>query len=1141
MIHYSVDITFRENFIRVATKRIVANFSQDECNSGVALPYLPLVVSIDPIEAETDIEGGSPVPSLKLAISDPSRKYMDILSSANPEEALVVVRMLDFKDGRIETLMSARGYMTDVEWKEGNISMTVRGEEKVEDLDGFPIYSFDSFQYFEVLTPSDLNIGVDLDINDSTPWRVFKPEFRRTAIGGMELNITSGTYYSYLAPALGLSNTLSLNLKIEGPRPGFDYIKLATKTNSWTKYNITTEDLDSGFLDEVPGDETYLKPTDLVLFFQPSAGEYGYAIVGNAETGTQEVIAYTHVLKNQIKPTLSSSSSNVYVSGDWFYLSGIPLSPSFSTAFGDEAYDPAGKFATRAEKLAFAEEYGIKFHHRSGEIIAPLAAFDRLWINAGTLVPRYEDDFDLSVGLIWTGRSVKLGNEISLESDPDGLTGRSFKIFSRYRIVSHHEDIYDDVNKTGVIPNVLCLEIHNRPLSPNHIVALSQREMLQAEISSEISMDTKIAIARMNYKVDHIDISLNSFDFPLYNAIKEIVDAGGQPENLYNRYRGKRVDTIKSFTDMNVQLSNNQTSGTSYEATDIEGQNAALVNNATESFAVVVKSEFIVKEEDGILYERLYFQKTPGVSYPYSLYRKGDGLAIRRTGFVFDPDVYLDDTANNEYILPSPDGQLTWSNYLTYWPTIGEATSYAQEGTFETLSGIWKDLSEFYFLSQRYRVIHDAVPENSQDLGRMYPIVYGRVFRVPLIQAISRKTMLEDQMTAGDDYYIYASHACNVKEPYSITLEWFPDQGPIAGVPNEELFDPVIKREIVISPFPTKLEGHFEMELAPEGTAPEGTYEMVLKGTLYNPYHKLESLDDLNGVRTYGVRLRGAEWDSRAGRYDKRYAIRNGLGSTKLYATFSGYEDINGEVIHHPVDIIKHYVSTYGRLPASEEIVDEVNFAKVRSLTPFYTASVFLDEPKSVADLITEMSEQFGYMMFHYNGRVQLAVPSVEAVQLDKPLAHGYNLIEDVTEDTGGYKDIYTRIEYKYEKNWVTDRFDKQIILHPGNNRYCAEAAKANGSKKTLKIEADFVRSPHVAKDVTERYARILSGYRKKYKCKARYIDGILFAPGDVIPMTYRDFNMVNHKVLVTKVEFNRYYMELELLSIQGVTDVFGV
>ena len=1123
MKHFAIDIRLKQDWFRFATERMALNEPTQGCGSDVFLPYLPKIVSVDPVEQEVELEGSSPLPSIKVSIHDVDRRLVKILNEGFAEEASAIVRMLE--DG--EEKDRVVGFITDNDWKEGVITFTVRTDEDIESDDKFKLFSFDSFQHMEILSPVRVEVGVDVQVNNSTPWRVFKSVIRRDSIIKQEFTFVGGSlinsYYNYTA-------TSKFEARAKAVLPEASVVKLATYTNQYSLIQPDTDPIDSDWMGGSPTARKYLKEyvSSNPLFgnVTETPTNYAYAIIGNSETGQQEIFAYAYCLKGKAwvpnrGPGFGNTPGFLTMTGaaaNNYYLSGIP-----HALF----HDPLGIFGTPAEKAAFAAEFKIKNTHAPGEIIAPSVAVDELYIDAGGLIPRFDNDPDLSVGLLWAGRTITLDNAHGLGEDMGNAFGRTVKAFSRYHIAAIYEDIYDDVNDTGVIPYVLKVEIHNRPLSPRHYYAINFRSGFPIyELPAEVSQDTKLLVARFDYALLHMDIPLNNIEDSVYSRLLTDLQAGNPPVKLTNRYKGSRVDSIKDFHNLLVTVSSNRVDSATYDPDNIEEVNDAVVNNATERFAICTRSEFFI--DGGEVLERLYFPVRGGSVYAYNEGRSlGSNQYIRRRiGFISDPDVFADDTIGDNYLTSAPSDSSAWVNMMVVSPGAVSLEDWNNNG-FEQ----WENEAKAFFSLQRYRIIHDPVPENSSDLGKMFPIVFGRVYRVPMLQVISRKVMLADESTAGDDVYVFASHRTDVKSARDIRLEWFPDDPP-NGMQNEELFDPAMQREIVESPFPFKKSGHYVVEEV------DDKFQLKFVGDINTPYHRVISARTLDGFPLSAVKLTGDEWDERAGRSDKRYPIRNGLGTTPLYATFSGYIDEQNRLVHHPADVIREFIKLYGLPAMKDDFIDENSFKLVKSQTPRYTASIFLNEPIKTSEFLEKICDEFGFMYFITSGRLKLIVPDIRFVDYSKPLSEGFNLIEGMVEKSEGYKQITNQIRYEYRKNWVTDSYDKLIVLNASNNAECAKATLVKGQKKEKSVKADFVRSSLVAKEVSMRYARLLAGKRRKLSCSARYVDGIVFSPGDIIPVTYSDFDLDGELAIVTKVTVGRLVMDLELFILGGLNDI---
>jgi len=362
-------------------------------------------------------------------------------------------------------------------------------------------------------------------------------------------------------------------------------------------------------------------------------------------------------------------------------------------------------------------------------------------------------------------------------------------------------------------------------------------------------------------------------------------------------------------------------------------------------------------------------------------------------------------------------------------------------------------------------------------------------------------------------------------------LVWLFKKGNVAPdrPVSESDYSYLVADDLIETPFPNSKDGHFEIVPSiQEGVS----HSMKSVGKIYYPYHKIITKKTLDGDTVYGIQLRGDEWDDRVDRYDKRFPIRNGVGSSTLYASYGGYKDQDGQLISHPLDVIEHFIRTYGRAPYSLEMIDLDNIEAIKAKTRKYQASVFINTDMDISEFIHNITKQFGLFPFLWDGKILFSNIDPDSVDHSKPISEGLNLLEGVKEVSKGYTSLYTEVVVNYRKNYVTNKFDKNVTLNATNNQYCATASQSRSGRKSFTVNADWIHDTSTAKDVALRYARLVSSRRRVYECEVRYIEGISFVPGDVVPLTDLESGIDNEPVVIESVQQFRTKVKLTLLRL---------
>lgn len=1026
---------------RFSTDKVTVTETID--GQDIEIDYVPYLTKIDPSESVIDLEDDSSVPNVKVSIWDGFRELANAFEAVEYESAEVSIFYLD-KDGTQHGVLD--GYMSDVSSDGPILGMTVRVDEDGMYDDLFTVFSYDTFQKIQVLTPSDVGLLGYWELNEDTPWTTAAVSLVKSRLNS---DVTRGS----------------------------SSITLVTKNNrypAWT-YDSVNDEFTKTDEPIFTGAPNYALITDV--------SSHGTVKVGEIR---HEIIEYTTVEEG--------------TSGDNVRLTGIPTTGAYS----------------------------IKFNHSKYAVVTPLGAKDIVYLKANGLAPLSVDDPDLGVGFIFAGQEGVKGSrsystsevEEGSSVEPGEYREDKIRLFHRYELV---DILQPDSNPDGIY--YLKMEIHNRHLDSAHTAAVSKGPGLfpgSYELPFFIQNEGEpIKFVSFNWVVPYMDFLVRGVGGSMRADLVQRMEQGGAESFFVNRLRGSRVDMIENLSSLTMEVANSNFNGGSVNYTEV---NNNILNNATGKFAVATTSKMFSKkrtDNNYEIFERVEFN-TP----------------IRSALFVPEPESVEDSTTAYLGSLKTTSSGVpsVAPNYMTY------KRSYSSKS--ELLSTEGSDLgmsaAKSYFLSNFYRVFHNPVPENSADLGTLLPVSYGHLEKVPMVHAVSKKVLAGDELTAGDDLYVYASHQCSVSSPFDISVYLLNEDGGIDSV--DRINSTAMQNAIIQSPFPNYLDGHHRVTA--ERVRQEGTNEIVevkkieYAGKLYNPYHKLEEIVSNDGKKFYAVKLRGDEWEPAAGVLDKRYAIRNGVGSSVLYASFSGYPDetgkytgIPGSVIEHPLDIMRHFNDIYGRYPFNQNVFDTDNIERIKAKTRRYKAGVYIREGiPTPSQIIGGLCRQFGIYRYFKSGKIYFTTIDFDFINYQKPVSEDFNLLTGVKEQSAGYKNIYNEVVYKYDKNWVSGDYNKTIYLNKNNNYYCSRADRAKGGKKPFVIEAGYVSSHAVANEVANRIAKVVCPRKVTYSLKLKYVDGISFVPGDYVPMTYSDFGFKNEPVLVTSVKEGQDIIELEVV-----------
>jgi len=881
------------------------------------------------------------------------------------------------------------------------------------------------------------------------------------------------------------------------------------------------------------GTASTLRTTESNIFSATMGNEiptqYHVGLIGDPNNPDKiERFAYLFLTKNRYWYPLGGPNGQWFnIPGDHWFLSGIPskyvFDPlsyitngnfNFSTI---QSFDPS---VTSAQILF--NKYGIESPHAKGEDVRDIANLDSLLINTNGLNASSLDDPQLSVGFITL-----------LDSFTNPVNNIDYYSYYRYKIRLIYRDIFDELSdNASVVDTVLVVDIYPvapaiQPVSVNHYPFVATRFWLPRTL--EPAAPAKLV--NFEFVVASIDLNITNLPISVYeriatsfpNTSEIVVD----DSNLNNRWKGSRLDMISNSFDFRISLGRSadlSSSGT--ESENFTEENARLINNSNGKFAICTSSSIISKHigpnvKDYDIFERMEFFIVPNNN-------SWSRLFTQQIDSSPDADFNTDAVAAGSRRLSTDSPlALNYVNYLTYKPN--QRNIPATLNNYEAFAAEAKG----FFASSAYRIINDPVPENSQDLGKIFPIVYGNVIDVPLIHIISNKHMGKAGISAGDDSYVFASHPVNIKTPADIRLTII-DREDEATVKDKELFSNNLKDDLIQKPFPNVIDGHYETIPPLPGRAGE---ILNYVGELAYPYHDLRTFKSNNDSTFYGVQLQGALWNPRVGKLDKRYPIRNGIGSSTLYGSFSGWPDVDGVItgrggtlLEHPLDIIAHLMTYYSKQIDAANLIDLVNIKDVKSVTRDYKASIYITEELNIGELISELCAQFGIVYSFYNGKLRFSILDDSNPDLEKVISDDYNLLHGSKEISNTYKDIFSDITYRYNYSFFSDNFASEVVLNELNNQYCARAARNRGPSKSFEIDAKYVRWVSTAREVAFRYSKYLARRRYEYEISVRPQPHQSFAPGDCLPLWSKELAIQGIPVIVSSVQEGRDTVRLKVL-----------
>lgn len=388
-------------------------------------------------------------------------------------------------------------------------------------------------------------------------------------------------------------------------------------------------------------------------------------------------------------------------------------------------------------------------------------------------------------------------------------------------------------------------------------------------------------------------------------------------------------------------------------------------------------------------------------------------------------------------------------------------------------------------------------PENVPEEGQMIPIVYGYVEKFPMIQAISKKYSYANLGLAGDDIYIICSHPISRRDHNSVQIWWGLDEiangsDPMLSIQTqintEENAHDYARNFVIPNPFPA-YESMIKTGILTIDTGVDDIGAIELKHRYYagesNPFHYLVEVEDnFSGVHT-GVRLRGDEYKG-GGNEDPRFLIRNGLGSSKLYASFVGKPDdaigtITGNpngVITHPAHIIMSLLIDIGEVRKQD--IDMNSFAKAYSSDPEMRLGVYItDNSTLLADLFTEISTHS--FLFHYINNGKHCIASISFEDSKNPVAK-FSIDSDglriINVNSSAYYLEYTGVDVRYGYYFPTGEFSKTISFNKDNNSKCRTSFRRSQENNVASIDLKYCFDDSMAYKIASRYVDLYTQIR---------------------------------------------------------------
>ena len=431
------------------------------------------------------------------------------------------------------------------------------------------------------------------------------------------------------------------------------------------------------------------------------------------------------------------------------------------------------------------------------------------------------------------------------------------------------------------------------------------------------------------------------------------------------------------------------------------------------------------------------------------------------------------------------------------------------------------------------------IPEESDAVGEVYPIVYGPVEKMPLLHIAGSYRFCDDKyMLAG--HPIYDSTSEEVLVYYDLDEDDVPgyDADVVGGnLPNpikvthygrvteitdtEHLVIDSIKRDndadandLLYGSLPHYADDFFnqgQVFIYPSGggcisrrvydfdyitggihftpAITGGSYTLgndikielagyrIVGDTTDNLANKIAYVE-LHGTRTSDVNV-----ERPANIPHLLWNLRLGLGSSKLYATFRGHKDdadgsitgIANSLITNPADIIKHFFLNYTLIRNNPNLIDIDSFNEARRKRIGWNFGGAIIEEEDGKDIVDRFCQQSALAYFWKNGKLKLKAIDFISPKKKFNFVENVNIYEGIKIKRSVIENIKNNIVVKYKYSWVKDDFVFEVRKNKDNDKYCKESAGKYGITEEEVIDGQDIVDFVTANNLANCMVRLLA------------------------------------------------------------------
>lgn len=454
------------------------------------------------------------------------------------------------------------------------------------------------------------------------------------------------------------------------------------------------------------------------------------------------------------------------------------------------------------------------------------------------------------------------------------------------------------------------------------------------------------------------------------------------------------------------------------------------------------------------------------------------------------------------------------------------------------------------------QLLKNPVPENSDSIGRPFPIVYGAVEKLWAIHAISTKSTRQNSFSVGDDLYIIAGHEIVDSDPTEIKVYYGLDENAQGQTYKPGTID------YIPNPFPRSIS---EIEHWNESgySLRSGDSD---KDT--SPLHKLVRVTTRSGQVLTGVRLRGDEYtgwvvkddgtdnddgDLPAVNGQPQFPIRYGLGGSKVYVSFRGMEDTSGEItghpkslIEHPIDIIKHFILNYTNLVDAEEnfgfdgvSINEESFAIAKSRLSNWKFAVGITDIANGKEILDRITQQCKSIWALKNGKFEIYTFDLENQNSTIYIDERQHFKTSPKWSRPSSSSVYNDFIARYGFDPVTNEYKKVITRNKHNDQRCRNSFSAYGFVRSHdEILLPDIYDSYTANKLIDHYVAMHAMQRRSLIVDLRLDDeSSQLRPGVQVMLTYSNFDGTYSEdiflVLSSVVSYNK--INIKFLEVSNI------